>query len=260
MRWIVGQQTVSSLTGSIVESIEGAGYIHRNRAPQITQEIQIQLRIVVAIAGGDDSPDARPLDPPSLTLCFACLLTPGRIWRTRQIIESGTTHSLRSTIPPRKLNSLLFPLLCWQSPAIQVSNACIEVRGISQPCVVRGHQPESRAIRRPPIGHEHGHVADEQGQIAQCRGRSPHPEEERHPQEVQCELGRVQRLSGIVGFAHRQGEGPMGGHRRVMRRIAHQSVQDGPGRPEEPTRWAEGRLLEVVVGFLGRVPCRPMRD
>lgn len=117
---------------------------------------------------------------------------------------SCTMHDETKNQKFGNLALFLRALLIGQRPAIQVSHSHIEIRSISQPRVVRSHQPESSSVSAPPVAQEKRHVAYQQGHIAQSRGWPTHPEEKRHPEKIERKLRCIQRLAHFIGVTNRQ--------------------------------------------------------
>lgn len=159
---------------------------------------------------------------------------------------------------------LLQERLVGDVPAVQVSNAQVQVRGEAEPGDVGDVAPAGDAIAEPALGRgreeQPGQVpvqAQQGGDVGQRERGPPRPEEQRHPRQVQPQLRRVER-GGAVRHRQRQVQRvcERGDRRRQrerapdrpVRRVPRHPVQERPHRPEDGRRWSQWRLLQQVVG------------
>lgn len=116
-------------------------------------------------------------------------------------------------------------------PLVQPPNANIQICRKAEPSRIWKHHPKRSTIHIPPHRHQFPDRTAQNYHIRKGPPRFPRTEEQRHPEAVEDQLRRVQRLGR--GYCRRGCEGGRGGG-CVVGRVAHHPVEDGPHGPEDP--------------------------
>jgi hypothetical protein len=130
--------------------------------------------------------------------------------------------------------------LASEVPSVQIPAASTQIAGKSQPAQVRNKSIASGLINLAPDVDQPASDTGESHDIGGCFDRATETEEQRHPDQVQAELDGVKSGAVLgqgdgrrVGAGGAYGPGAVGG-------VAHEAVEDSPGRTEDPSRWASG--------------------
>lgn len=148
-------------------------------------------------------------------------------------------------------------ILVRDPPVVDNTDAGVEVRGEAEPGEVGHVQPAGGLVHAKEQLGEVDVDPQEGGDVGEGDGGLPDPEEERHPRQVQPQLHRVQRRGVLGGLDAGDARGQRVQARRdgPVRRVAHESVEERPYRPEDLGRRAQGRLLHEAVRVLGLLGC-----
>lgn len=154
---------------------------------------------------------------------------------TRQACQAARRPALLGLLPPAR-----------QVPAVDMADADAQVGGEPEPAEIRHHAPGRDGVDGAPEVGEVG-VGGDEGEDVGGRGHGPpQAEEQRGPDEVQRQLGRVDG-GGVPRGGDDGGRGEGGGGAEgpgAVRGVAHQAVEDGPYRAEDPVRRGQGWLAE----------------
>jgi hypothetical protein len=134
--------------------------------------------------------------------------------------------------------------LASEVPAVQVPTAGAQIAGKSQPAQVRHKSITGRLINLAPDVDQPSSDTSESHDVGSGFDRAAETEEQRHPDQVQAELDGVesgavlgQGDGGRVGAGGSDGPGAVGG-------IAHEAVEECPGRAEDPS-WRTSGARDV---------------
>jgi len=77
---------------------------------------------------------------------------------------------------------------------VQISHARVQIRGKAEPSQIWNHAPTSNIVDPKVEIRQVAVQANERQDVGKREDRSTEPEEQRHPRQIQAELGRVQAL------------------------------------------------------------------
>jgi hypothetical protein len=159
---------------------------------------------------------------------------------------------MHGSTTPNTFHNHLLPLrgLASEVPTVQVTTSGAQVAGKSQPAQVGNKSIACGLINLAPDVDQPASDTSESHDIGSRFDRAAEAEEQRHPDQVQAELDRVESGAVLgqgdgrwVGAGGAYGPGAVGG-------IAHEAVEERPGRTEDPS-WrtsGAGEVSFVVVG------------
>lgn len=167
--------------------------------------------------------------------------------------------NFRETIgqPHSMITSLLLEVLVLKAPSVQITSPGAEVSREAQPAEIRHHAVGGDPVDRPPDARQVDVQPQKRDNINGSLDGALQAEEEWHPRQVEAELDGVQRR-GVLRVLDQLRRGRQGVEARgygAVGGVAHQPVEDRPRRAEDIGWWAEGRLLNCVVGLLGLLCC-----